>query len=53
MYGIPKLGVLLIYHRSFAKAYTSKGDLSRLREWVRNLDNDPLPVGLFIPFKSA
>ena len=50
---MPKLGVLLIYHRSFAKAYTSKGDLSRLREWVRNLDNDPLPVGLFIPFKSA
>lgn len=53
MYGMPKLGVLLIYHRSFAKAYTSKGDLSRLGEWVRNLDNDPLPVGLFIPFKSA
>jgi hypothetical protein len=24
--------------------------LSHLREWVRNLDNDPLPVG---PFKSA
>jgi hypothetical protein len=24
--------------------------MSRLKEWVRNLHNDPLPVGLFIPF---
>jgi hypothetical protein len=27
--------------------------MSRLKEWVRNLHNDPLPVGLFIPFKRA
>ena len=56
MYGIPGLGVLLIYHKyggGHDEAFTSKGDLRRLREWVRNLHNDPLPVGLFIPFKSA
>jgi hypothetical protein len=27
--------------------------MRRLKEWVRNLHNDPLPVGLFIPFKST
>lgn len=56
MWGVPKLGVLLIYHKyggGFREAYSSKGDMSRLREWVRNLHNDQLPVGLFIPFKSA
>jgi len=56
LYGIPGLGVLLIYHKyggGYAEAYTSKGDLSRLRECVRNLHNDPLPVGLFIPFANA
>jgi hypothetical protein len=56
LYGIPGLGVLLIYHKyggGYAEAYTSKGDLSRLQEWVRNLHNDPLPVGLFIPFADA
>jgi hypothetical protein len=35
------------------ETYGSKGDSRRLREWVRNLHNTPLPVGLFIPFKSA
>jgi hypothetical protein len=56
IYGIPGLGVLLIYHKhggGYREAYTSKGDMRRLKEWVRNLHNDPLPVGLFIPFKSA
>ena len=56
MYGMPGLGVLLFYHKyggGFSEAFTSKGDMSRLKEWVRNLHNDPLPVGLFIPFKSA
>jgi hypothetical protein len=56
LYGIPGLGVLLIYHKyggSYNEAYTSKGDMSRLRDWVRNLHNDPLPVGLFIPFADA
>lgn len=56
MYGIPDLGVLLIYQKyggSYSEAYTSKGDLTRLQEWVRNLHQDPLPVGLFIPFAKA
>jgi hypothetical protein len=56
LYGMPGLGVLVFYHKyggGFSEAYTSKGDMSRLKEWVRNLHNDPLPVGLFIPFKSA
>ena len=29
------------------------GDMRRLRELVRSLHDDPLPVGLFIPFASA
>ena len=56
LYGIPGLGVLLIYHKyggGYSEAYTSKGDLTRLKEWVRNLHQDPLPVGLFIPFADA
>jgi hypothetical protein len=56
LWGMPDLGVLLIYHkygREHGEAFTSKGDLTRLREWVRSLHNDPLPVGLFIPFESA
>jgi len=56
LYGIPDLGVLLIYEKyggGYNEAYTSKGDMRRLKEWVRNLHNDPLPVGLFIPFKDA
>jgi hypothetical protein len=27
--------------------------MTRLKEWVRNLHNDPLPVGLFISFPKA
>ena len=56
IYGIPGLGVLLIYHKyggGYNEAYASKGDLKRLGEWARNLHNDPLPVGLFIPFEAA
>lgn len=56
MWGTPDLGALLIYHKyggGLNEAYSSKGDLRRLREWVRSLHNTPLPVGLFIPFKSA
>jgi hypothetical protein len=56
LYGIPGVGVLLIYHKyggGYQEEYTSKGDISRLREWVRNLHQTPLPVGLFIPFPKA
>ncbi len=53
---MPGLGVLLFYNKfggGYEDAYVSKGDMSRLKEWVRNLHNDPLPVGLFIPFHKA
>lgn len=56
MWGIRDVGVLLIYQKyggGYQEAFTSKGDLRRLREWVRSTHNDPLPVGLFIPFPKA
>ncbi len=56
MWGSPKHGVLLIYTKSgggHREAYASKGDLSRLKEWVRTLHDDPMPVGLYIPFAKA
>ena len=56
MWGHPDLGVLLIYSKwggGVKQMYSSKGDLSRLREWVRSLHDTPLPVGLFIPFERA
>jgi hypothetical protein len=56
MWGNPHLGVLLIYSKwggVHKQMYSSKGDLSRLREWVRSTHDTPLPVGLFIPFEKA
>lgn len=56
MWGNPDLGVLLIYEKrggGYRECYSSKGDLSRLREWVRTLHDDLRPVGLYIPFKTA
>jgi hypothetical protein len=56
MWGNPEHGVLLIYDRygsGVHDTYTSKGDLTRLRELVRSLHDTPLPVGLFIPFRTA
>ena len=56
MWGHPDLGVLLIYSKwggGFKNLYSSKGDLSRLREWVRSTHETPLPVGLFIPYAMA
>lgn len=56
LYGMPGLGVLLIYHKhggGYREEYSSVGDLGRLKEWVRNLHQTPLPVGLFIPFPRA
>lgn len=49
-------GLLLMYEKTgddFPDIYYSKGDLSRLREWVRTLHGDPMPVGLFIPYERA
>ena len=56
MWGHPNLGVLLIYSKwggGLKLNYSSKGDLRRLREWVRSTHDTPLPVGLFIPFEQA
>jgi hypothetical protein len=56
MWGHPDLGVLLIYSKwggGVKQMYSSKGDLHRLREWVRSLHDTPLPVGLFIPYEKA
>jgi Immunity protein Imm1 len=56
MWGHPDLGVLVIWSKwggGHKHDYTSKGDLTRLRELVRSLHETPLPVGLFIPFEEA
>jgi hypothetical protein len=58
MYGHPALGVLLCYSKwdgriRQAQGYLSKGDLTRLGELIRSLQETPLPVGLFIPFAEA
>jgi hypothetical protein len=56
MLGSPDHGVLLHYHkwgRGVAEAYYSKGNLDWLREWVRTMHGDLMPVGLFIPFETA
>jgi hypothetical protein len=56
MWGHPDLGVLLIYSKhggGFDLDFTSKGDMTKLREWVRSFHGTPLPVGLFIPYEEA
>ena len=57
MWGNPELGVLLQYARYGGgvprQDWFSKGDMKRIRQWVRSLHGDPLPVGLFIPFDQA
>jgi hypothetical protein len=52
----PHYGVLLQYRKTGAEApesYYSKGDMKRLREWVRTDDGDLMPIGLYIPFEAA
>jgi hypothetical protein len=49
-------GALLFYRKwggGLKESYWSRGDVSRLREAVRNVHGTPLPVGLFIPFETA
>jgi hypothetical protein len=58
MTGNPEHGVNLYYSKWDGRigsrdSYSSKGDLSRLREFVRSLHGTPLSIGLFIPFKTA
>ena len=46
IWGKPNLGVLLVYSRlggGYGDMFSSKGDMSRIREWVRSTHNDPLP----------
>jgi hypothetical protein len=56
MWGNPELGILLVYsrrtkHRS--ETHLSKGNMARLHECVRTLHDDPMPVGLYVPFETA
>jgi hypothetical protein len=58
MTGNPIHGVALLYGRWDGRTktkygYNSKGDLTRLGEYVRTLHGTPMPVGLFIPFDKA
>jgi hypothetical protein len=56
MYGHAELGVLLLYQKTGGQGrgvFSSRGDLTRLGEWVRTLHNDPMPIGLFIPYDQA
>lgn len=56
MWGYPGLGVLLYYTKTgggYREHFTSKGDMSRLKEWVRTLQGDLRPIGLFVHFPVA
>ena len=56
MHANPDLGVLLIWSKlggGHEQTFTSKGDLTRLREFVESSHDTPLPIGLFIPFEKA
>jgi hypothetical protein len=56
LWGKPHLGVLLVYSRlggKYADMFSSKGDMTRIRQWVRSTHGGPLPIGLFIPFAPA
>jgi hypothetical protein len=46
----------LHYHKTGGargEFYYSKGDLSRLKERVKTMHGDLMPLGLYIPFESA
>lgn len=58
MTGHPEHGVYLYYRKWDGRiqrpfGYHSKGDLARLRDYVRTMHEVPLPIGLFIPFAAA
>jgi hypothetical protein len=58
MTGTPDFGVFLHYGKWDGRVrqpqnFFSKGDLSRLREWVKTLHSNLLPIGLFIPYPAA
>ena len=58
MFGNPDLGALLIYDKWDGRVrrhhmFSSRGDLSRIRQLVRSLQGTPLSAGLFVPFRVA
>ena len=56
MWGDPKHGVLLWYHRDGIEDgldYFSKGDLSKIKLYMRTTHDDIRPIGLFVPFQKA
>lgn len=57
MWGNPEFGVLLQYARYGGgqprQDWFSRGDMRKIKQWVRSLHGTPLPVGLFIPFDLA
>lgn len=57
MWGNPEHGVLVQYASygggQSRQDWFSKGDMRKIKHWVRSLHDTPLPVGLFIPFDQA
>lgn len=56
MWAEPKHGVMLIWSKwggGYKQMFTSKGDMSRLREYVRTMHGDDMPVSFYIPFAEA
>ena len=56
LWGDPRYGVLLWYHRDGIEDgmnLYSRGDMSKMGSYMRTLHDDPMPLGLFIPFEKA
>ena len=53
MVGHPKYGLFLYYKRTQGPHYASKGDLSKLKTFVRTLHDDLRTLAFFIPFDKA
>lgn len=58
MIGTPDFGVFLYYRKWDGRTRQpldcySKGDMSRIKEWLRTLQDDLRPIGLFIPYAKA
>jgi hypothetical protein len=56
MWAHPTLGVLLNWSKwggSHKQMYISKGDMTRMRDYVRAEHGTPLSVAFFIPFEKA
>ncbi|WP_244431975.1 hypothetical protein [Rhodopseudomonas sp. B29] len=56
--GTPDFGVMLHYSRWDGRTQRSldcysKGDMDRIRQWLRTLQEDLRPIGLFIPYAQA